>query len=148
MPASEQDLIDLLVADHRRLESLFAEIETSPRTAVRRAALDAAIATLARHSAAEEEFLHPALREHLPAGQDIAAYETREHTQVDELVERLSRLNDVDPAFGELLAALLGTVRLHMQEEETELFPRLATACAAGTLLELGERLKSVRVTD
>ncbi|GAA2577842.1 hypothetical protein GCM10010399_04500 [Dactylosporangium fulvum] len=128
MPPDEQDLIDLLVADHRRLESVFAEIETSTEASARRAAITAAIALLVRHTRAEEEHLHPALRELLPAGTEIAAYETGEHGRMDELITRLGELDDTDPAFDGLLATLLDAVRQHMQEEETELFPRLQSA--------------------
>ena len=42
-----------------------------------------------------------------------------------EIVARLTEANDVDPAFEVLLSALLEAVREHVQEEETELFPRL-----------------------
>jgi hypothetical protein len=115
----EQDLVDLLVAEHRRLESLFADIETAQTPAARRAALDTAITMLASHTATEERLLH----EHLPA--ELAEYEAAEHRRIDDLVVRLTELNDVDAAFGLLLAALLEAVREHLQEEETELFPRL-----------------------
>lgn len=115
----EQDLVDLLVAEHRRLESLFADIETARSPAARRVALDAAITMLAAHTATEERLLHA----HLPA--ELAEYEAAEHRRVDDLVARLTELNDVDPAFRLLLAALLEAVREHVQEEETELFPRL-----------------------
>lgn len=115
----EQDLVDLLVAEHRRLESLFAEIETAQSPAARRAALDAAVAMLAAHTATEERLLHA----HLPPA--LAEYEAAEHRRVAEVVARLTELNDVDPGFELLLAALLEAVREHVQEEETELFPRL-----------------------
>jgi hemerythrin-like domain-containing protein len=115
----EQDLIDLLVGEHRRIESLFADIETASSPAARRAVLDAAITTLAAHTATEERLLHA----HLPA--ELADYEAAEHHRIDDLVARLTALNDVDPAFEVLLAALLEAVREHLQEEETELFPRL-----------------------
>ncbi|MGI5181496.1 hemerythrin domain-containing protein [Dactylosporangium sp. CA-152071] len=115
----EQDLIGLLVGEHRRLESLFAEIETARSPVARRSALDAAVTMLASHTATEERLLHA----HLPA--ELADYEAAEHRRIGELVARLTELNDVDPAFGMLLAALLEAVREHVQEEETELFPRL-----------------------
>src|SRR3954454_24364324 len=108
----EQDLVDLLVAEHRRIESLFADIETAASPAARRAALDAAITMLAAHTATEERLLHA----HLPA--ELADYEAAEHRRVDDLVVRLTEANDVDPAFGLLLAALLEAVREHLQEEE------------------------------
>ncbi|WP_432977914.1 hemerythrin domain-containing protein [Dactylosporangium sp. CA-233914] len=128
MPA---DLLDLLVAEHRRLESLFADVETAPSPERRRAALAAAAAALSRHAAAEARLLHPALREHLPAGPEIAAYEEAEHA-----------------SFVPLTAERFDAVRAHMQQEETELFPRLAQACPAALLHRLGDLLRSARVTQ
>ncbi|WP_433050158.1 hemerythrin domain-containing protein [Dactylosporangium sp. CS-033363] len=126
------DLIELLTAEHRRLESLFADVETAPTAERRRQALAAAAAALERHTAAENRFLHPALRAHLPAGPDIAAYEEAEHASFD----------------GPLTTECFDAVRQHMQEEETELFPRLAGACPAEELRRLGEAMHSVRVTE
>ncbi|MEV6927708.1 hemerythrin domain-containing protein [Dactylosporangium sp. NPDC051485] len=132
MPA---DLIDLLVAEHRRLESLFADVETARTSDGREAALGAALAALERHSLAEERFLHPALREYLPAGPEIAAYEDAEHASFRRQA-------------GDRAAGLFDAARQHMQEEETELFPRLAQACPARELRRLGDLLESVRVTE
>ncbi|WP_432829866.1 hemerythrin domain-containing protein [Dactylosporangium sp. CA-092794] len=129
MPA---DLIDLLTAAHRRLESLIAEVETAPTEEARRAALDAARAALDRHAGAERRFLHPALRQYLPAGPDIAAYQAAEHASFAALAP----------------PALFDAVRLHLQEEETELFPRLRSACPPPELARLGALLESARVTD
>nr|BFE65837.1 hypothetical protein GCM10020063_103630 [Dactylosporangium thailandense] len=126
------DLLELLTAEHRRLESLFADAETAPTPRRRREAVAAAEEALRRHIDAESRFLHPALREHLPAGPDIAAYEDAEHA-----------------SFGSLAAGGFDAVREHMQEEETEIFPRLAQACPAGELRRLGDLLaNSVRVTE
>ncbi|MFI5911501.1 hemerythrin domain-containing protein [Dactylosporangium sp. NPDC051541] len=125
------DLLELLTAEHRRLESLFADVETAPTAELRQAALIAAADALEQHTDAETQFLHPALAAHLPAGPDIAAYEEAEHA-----------------AFGPLTPSCFDTVRQHMLEEETELFPRLAQACPAGELLRLGELLQSSRVAE
>ncbi|GAA2326945.1 hemerythrin domain-containing protein [Dactylosporangium salmoneum] len=132
MPA---DLIDLLVAEHRRLESLFADVETARTAAGREAALGAALAALERHSLTEERFLHPALRDYLPAGTEIAAYEDAEHASFERQADERG-------------AGLFDAVRQHMQEAETELFPRLAQACPAAELRRLGDLLESVRVTE
>jgi hypothetical protein len=129
MPA---DLIDLLVAEHRRLERLFAAVDIAASEPDRQAALDAAEAALDRLAAAEREFLYPALREYLAAGVDIAAYEAGEQASFAGLPP------------GELPDA----VRLHLQEEETELFPRLRAACPRAELARLGGLLESVRVAD
>jgi hypothetical protein len=125
------DLLELLTAEHRRLESLFADAETATTPERRREALAAAADALERHTAAESRFLHPALSAHLPAGPDIAAYEEAEHA-----------------SFGPLSPESFDAVRQHMQEEETELFPRLAQACPPEELRRLGDLLQSVRVAE
>ena len=74
---------------------------------------------LAAHTATEERLLHV----HLPP----SSRGTRPPSTaaMDDWWQRLTELNDVDPAFELLLSALLEAVREHVQEEETELFPRL-----------------------
>ncbi|HTJ33310.1 MAG TPA: hemerythrin domain-containing protein [Dactylosporangium sp.] len=139
MPA---DLIDLLVAEHRRLESLFADVETAQAADRRRAALTAALRALALHAVEEERFLHPALREHLPAGPEIAEFERAEHAAI---ARDAAGCDAADPPDA---SALFDAVRLHMQQEETELFPRLAQACPPQRLQRLGELLESARVTE
>jgi hypothetical protein len=134
------DLVDLLVAGHRRLESLLADVETAPTPELRAAALAAALDALARHGKAEREFLHPVLRECLPAGPEIADYERAEHDSIARDAAGCAR--DAVPS------ALFDAVRLHMQEEETELFPRLRQSCPPDRLLELGSRLEASRVTE
>jgi hemerythrin-like domain-containing protein len=149
MPA---DLIDLLVAEHRRLESLFAEVETAGSAAQRRAALDATLAELTRHTEAEERFLHPALCAYLPAGPEIAAYEAAEHASfAGSAVADSAGLAEGaggPRVLDDFLDDFLDRVRQHMQEEETELFPRLAQACPAAELTRLGEQLESARVAE
>jgi hemerythrin-like domain-containing protein len=140
------DLVDLLVADHRTIERLFAEIETSTGNPKRRReTVDIVIAALRRHSSAEEEYLYPVAREHLSAGADIAEHEIAEHAEADELMNQLHSLDLTDSPFEPLLARLIEGIRRHVQEEETELFPRLRQACGRETLVELGHRLDTGR---
>jgi hypothetical protein len=134
------DLIELLVAEHRRLESLFADVETAPTPERRRPALAAALDALARYGAAEQRFLQPVLRECLPAGPEIADYEQGEHDSIARAAAACR--DDAVPS------ALFDAVRLHMQEEETELFPRLVQSCPPGRLHQLGTLLRSARVTE
>jgi hemerythrin superfamily protein len=132
------DLVDVLIAEHRSVEGLFADVETTSDRAVRREALFAAIAELKRHCAHEERFLYPATREHLPAGEALAEYGMSEHAHVDEKIERIAGLAETDPDYEPLISALFTDVRDHVQEEETELFPRLRAACDPDTLHRLG----------
>jgi hemerythrin superfamily protein len=132
------DLVDVLIAEHRSVEGLMADIETTSDRAVRRETLFAAIAELKRHCENEERFLYPATRKCLETGDVLAAYEMREHAEVGEKLERIARLDDSDPGFEPLVSSLFTDVRDHVHEEETELFPRLRKACDPDTLHQLG----------
>lgn len=58
------DMIDILVQDHREVEEPFREMESPGTDPDRRRELaSVAIAELVRHSIAEEEHLYPATRE-------------------------------------------------------------------------------------
>jgi hemerythrin superfamily protein len=134
----EFDLVDVLTAAHRTVESLLADVETTSDRRLRQRALVAALAALQRHSTIEERFLYPATRKHLPAGDVLAAHEEREHAEADEKMHRLARLDDTDPEYEPLVSSLFTDIRVHVNEEETELFPRLRAACDPETLRRLG----------
>lgn len=138
----DPDLIDVLTGEHRVLEGLFADVEVTTDRALRREALDAAIDQVRRHAANEEQFLYPATRAHLPAGDALADHELREHADADQLCTRLADLDDRDPAFDPLVSTMMTDVRDHVQEAEIELFPRLRDACSPETLRELGQQVQ------
>jgi iron-sulfur cluster repair protein YtfE (RIC family) len=136
------DIIDLLVTEHRALEGLLADVETTSDRALRREVLDAAIASLKEHTAKEKQFLHPVTRARVPSGDVLVDHELREHADADRIIERIRGLADTDPEFDPLVSTMMNDVRHHVQEEETEIFPRLRTACPAETLRELGEKAR------
>jgi hemerythrin-like domain-containing protein len=144
--AHDQDLIAVLTADHRTVERLFAEIETStgdPKR--RREVIDVVIAELSRHASVEEQYLYPAAREYLSAGEDLADHEITEHAEAEELMRKIVPLDTTDPQFDTLLAELIEGIRHHVQEQETELFPRLRHACTHETLVDLGRSVADAR---
>jgi hemerythrin-like domain-containing protein len=134
----ERDLVDVLTDEHRAVERLFADVETTSDRQLRRETLAAALAELRRHSDLEERFLHPATRKHLASGDVLAEHEQREHDEADAKMRRLAGLDDSDPEFEPLVSSLFTDIRDHVNEEETELFPRLRAACDPETLRRLG----------
>src|SRR5689334_24555756 len=118
-----RDLVDVLTAEHRAVESLFADVETTSDRALRQQTMAAVLAELQRHSAMEERYLYPATREHLAAGDALATHEQREHAEAVAKMNRLAGLDASDPEYEPLLNALFTDIRDHVHEEETELFP-------------------------
>ncbi len=129
------DLIEILVNDHRRVETLFVELETGAGDPDHRhAVIDVIIAELVRHAVAEELYLLPVARELLPDGDRIADRELKRHADVERIMDALE-----DPTL------LIATVRAHVEEQERDLFPRVRQACAPEQLDDLGRRAEAAK---
>jgi hemerythrin superfamily protein len=140
------DMIDILVADHRDMEELFVELERgSADREERRRRTDAIIAELVRHSVAEEAYLYPTARRVLPDGDKVADDEIVEHTDAEETMKALDGLDVDDPRFDAALNLLISTIRAHVEDEETSLFPRLRDATSPDDLRELGRKIGAIK---
>jgi hypothetical protein len=130
------DLIDVLVQDHRRVETLLVELETEPGDpGHRRDIVDVVVAELVGHAVAEELYLYPAVRDLLPDGDQVADRELRQHADLQRTMEA-SEWN---------LAALIAAARDHIAEQERDLFPRLRQTCPADRLESLGRRAEAAK---
>jgi len=147
MPTGDaDDLVSVIVADHRAVERVFDELESRTGTAAHRRDLaDHAISELVRHSVAEEQFMYPAVREWLPGGDDIADHEIAEHAEAERVMQDLDGVDPAEPRFDELLGKLISEVRNHVAEEEAELLPRLAETCSPERLRDLGRKVSAAK---
>lgn len=142
------NVIAELTADHRELEELFARIEAQPVDHPQRRALaNRLTAELVRHSVAEEMHLFPALRKNVRDGKGLAAEELAEHAQVEQVLKDLEGLHANDPQFDDTVAKLKSEVASHIDEEEHDLFPKLAASCSPEKLDELGELVRRSKET-
>jgi hemerythrin superfamily protein len=142
MTAGNQDLVSVIIDDHRSVETAFGELEKRSGTPEHRRDLaDHVIAELVRHSVAEEEYMYPAAREALADGDKIADHEIEEHAEAEKLMKSLDGVDPNDPKFDELLSKLIADVRHHVEDEENDLLPKLQKACSQEQLDELGDKV-------
>ncbi len=142
------NVIAELTADHRRVDRLFAEIETQPVGDSRRRELaDELTVELVRHSVAEEQYLYPAVRRYVDGGDDLADKEIEDHAGVERLLKDLEGRGAEDDQFDHLVAKLRLEVTEHVRDEEGRLFPLLADSCAPKVLDELGEKIRKAKHT-
>ncbi|MDQ3886340.1 MAG: hemerythrin domain-containing protein [Actinomycetota bacterium] len=142
MTQTRNDVVTTLIDDHRAVERVFQELESrEDNPQQRRELADHVIAELVRHSVAEEQYLYPAVRKALQDGDQLADHEISEHAEAERTMKDLDGMDPTDPRFDELLGKLMSEVRHHVQDEESDLFPRLREACAETELVELGERV-------
>jgi hemerythrin superfamily protein len=140
------NVIAELSTDHREVEEMFQELmKLAPGDARRREIADRFTIELVRHSAAEEMYLYPAVRRHLPDGDALADAEIEDHANVEKLLKQLEGLDATDPRFTQTVSVLITEVSAHITDEETRLFPALAEACAPARLDEMGEQVRKAK---
>ena len=135
----------LLVADHEKVEHLFDEIERAQTPDQRRGLVAQLDAELTRHTRAEEEVLYPFLRRHLPDGERLMNEAEHEH---DEAKQALVDVVTYDPSTGDFQGALDKLKKLvshHVEEEESEIFPKLQQSTDSDQLTELRGQLAAAR---
>jgi hemerythrin superfamily protein len=142
MTATDPDVIDVLTTDHREAQDLTDQILATADPEQRRDLTDQLIAELVRHSVAEEMFVYPAMRDHLPNGEKAVEHDTQEHKELETLMKQLEGADASSAEFDDALANLQQVLLDHVQDEETEQFPRLREHVPAATLVELKEKVE------
>jgi hemerythrin superfamily protein len=138
------DVITFLTHQHNEVDALFAQLEKmegSTSDEVQRLA-EQVVISLVKHSVAEEIYLYPAVREHVPGGDDIADHELHEHDEAEQIMKRLESLKPADTDFWPTMRELMKEIRHHVLGEEGELFPKLREACSHQQLQELGKKVQ------
>ncbi|MER7708463.1 hemerythrin domain-containing protein [Kitasatospora sp. NPDC097605] len=140
------NVIAELTADHREVAELFDRFRAlPPGDDRRRTIVDEFTIELVRHSVAEEQYLYPAVREHVPGGATLADKEIADHAAVERLLKELEGMDATDSRFGPLAERLVSEVTEHIADEEGTLFPALAEACSPERLEELGEQVRTAK---
>ncbi|GAA4893601.1 hemerythrin HHE cation binding domain-containing protein [Stackebrandtia albiflava] len=137
------DMVDVITERHRDIEAVFARLtaEGDHDEDRRRKLLDHAIGLLVTHAVVEDLYLYPAVRRHMAAGDDLAEHEHTEVARAEELMRQLEDMPATDPRFDDILAELARMVRRHIEEQQTEVLPKLSAACGPERLDELGEKV-------
>ncbi|MEU9286193.1 hemerythrin domain-containing protein [Streptomyces sp. NPDC048275] len=142
------DVIAELTTDHQEVEELFTHLEElPPGDPQRKLYADQATIELVRHSVAEEAYLYPAVRTHVPGGDALADRELEDHATAERTMKDLERCQADDPEFDRLIAQLMTEIRTHIADEEGNLFPRLRDSCSAEVLNELGDKVRQAKKT-
>ncbi|AZM92725.1 hemerythrin domain-containing protein [Streptomyces sp. W1SF4] len=140
------NVIDELKADHREVEEMFSRLRAMTGSGQElRDLIDEFTIELVRHSVAEEQYLYPAVREHVPGGDRMADKEIEDHGRVEKMLKRLEKMSTDDAQMGPLLRQLMDEVSAHVQDEESNLFPMLERACTPQQLDDLGDKIRRAK---
>ena len=142
---NDADVIDVLTTDHREATELIEQILASGSAEDRRELADSLISELVRHSVAEEMYVYPAMRDHLPNGDEAVDHDTSEHKELEALMKQLEAADTSAPEFTETVQEIRAALRDHVSGEENEQFPQLRTHVPQDTLVELKEKVETAK---
>jgi hemerythrin superfamily protein len=143
-PGRSQDVLDLLVSEHRQVEELLKSLRAASDPAVKRELADEIIAQLVRHAVAEEAYVYPVVRDYIPNGAEAVEHDMEEHDELEHILKELEGLDPQDPKFDETTLELQTTLAHHIDDEEAQQFPQLRLAAPEAELVELVEKVQRI----
>jgi hemerythrin superfamily protein len=140
------DALKLLKEDHDRVKKMLAEGEsTTERGEKTREELFARLMSdLEIHERMEEEVLYPALKSH-PKARDLALEGYEEHHVVDTILAELEQTPPSDEQWGAKFKVAKENLEHHIEEEETQMFPKARNAFSEDELEQMGQRMAEIR---
>lgn len=140
------DALTLLEQDHAVVKKILAEgDETTERAEKTRAELFARLKSeLDIHERIEEEVLYPALRAN-PKSKEMALEGYEEHHVVDEILAELEMTPTTDEHWGAKFTVAKENLEHHIEEEETEMFPKARKIFSKVELEKMGARMQEIK---
>ncbi|MFI8461864.1 hemerythrin domain-containing protein [Kitasatospora sp. NPDC085464] len=140
------NVIEELKTDHREVEAMFGRLQAmTVGGQVLRDLVDEVTIELVRHSVAEEQYLYPAVREHIQGGDRLADKEIEDHSRVEKILKKLEQMDTGDTQMSPMLQQLMDEVSAHIRDEEDNLFPMLSRACTPEQLNDLGDKIRRAK---
>ena len=138
------DVVELILEDHRRFESLLRQLRDSSTD---RAAVRATFATLhVAHAEAEERCVYPTLRKKDAITEHESEHGVEEHAEGhDALLDVLEADSLVGDAFDELVEDLATAVNHHLTEEELTILNPARDEVSDDVRRELGSAFAAER---
>ncbi|GAA4604302.1 hypothetical protein GCM10023195_14640 [Actinoallomurus liliacearum] len=141
-----ETLISVLQEDHNDLRQLLTELDYLVEfERLRRSVTQLLIAEMVRHTVAEETYMYPVARAHLPQGTRIVQREIAGHAELERVLRRMDLPDLTSAEFSTLLAELNAEAGPHARAEENQLFPLLARYLKPEELAAVGEKAAAAK---
>ncbi len=133
--------IELLKQDHATVQSLFKKFAKVKDAKRKEKIVRTAIEELKIHMAVEEELFYPAVREEFSEDEmeELMDEAMEEHHVVKLLIQELDEMGPEDERFNAKFTVLAENIQHHIQEEESEIFPKVKRSDANSE--EIGARM-------
>jgi len=139
------DAIVLLKQDHKEIKRLFKAFQDAETPARKGELVNKIIEELTVHTYIENECMYPETRELLPDIEDDVLESYEEHHVADVLCIELAAMSPDDERFEAKTTVLIENVTHHIEEEESEWFPKVREGLGRKKLQEIGARMLELK---
>jgi hemerythrin superfamily protein len=141
------DAIVILKDDHKRIKVLFKEFQNAGENATksRGKIVGKIIEELTVHTYIENEGLYPEVRRLVPDLEQDVLESYEEHHVADVLCMELTAMSADDDHFIAKTTVLIENVTHHIDEEESDWFPRVREALGRKQLAEIGAQMLELK---
>jgi hemerythrin superfamily protein len=141
------DAITVLKRDHTQVKRLFREFTKAGEnaTATKGKLVNQILEELTVHTYLENEVMYPEVRKLLPDLEDDVLESYEEHHVADVLCAELALMKPTDERFDAKTTVLMELVTHHIDEEESEWFPKVRAGLGRKQLQEIGARMEEMR---
>lgn len=143
---SNPEPIASLMADHQRVQKLFRQFEKAQKAndALQMTELAETICNeLTLHTQLEEQVFYPSAREALD--ESLIEEALIEHQSAKQLIEQISQLDADDPKWRASVTVLAEYVKHHVEEEESEMFPKFKRHYKGGAAADIADQVQAKR---
>jgi hemerythrin superfamily protein len=133
---------DLLKKQHEEVQQLFQEFEQAEDEEGKRLAFEQIADALAAHATIEEKLFYPAV--YMGDLKDDLQEAVEEHLSVKRVIADLLEMNVEEEEFDAKMIVLKEQVEHHVEEEESELFPKVRRNFEPQELEALGAEMEAM----
>jgi len=134
--------IELLTQEHREAEQMLQQLQGTRGEDM--TLLQTAATELRMHMKIEEDVLYPYLRKNLTNGSNLMTEANKEHEEAKEALAQVERTAGTEQ-FEQALQTLTEGIQHHVEEEETEIFPKMREDFDEKTLTDFGRQLEEAK---
>lgn len=138
------DILELIKADHRIVESLFSEIENAEDNHKLYDSFNQLYEALNVHTEVEEQVFYPAIR-NCQDTENLVEEAQKEHNEATQMLEDVSSLSPTSAEFKAKIRELKQAIQHHIQEEENEVFSQVRQCMSQEERSQLGSEFELVK---
>jgi hemerythrin-like domain-containing protein len=140
------DALTLLIADHNRVRGLFTRFKAAHEAEDEATSVEVAtkiFEELEVHTTIEETVFYPTITDVNDEVHELVVEGLEEHKVAKDLIAETRALSPEDEHWAAKVKVLIESVEHHVEEEETEMFPKLRSSLDAAALESLGDALEA-----